>query len=74
MAQRPPGVVQDPDPDAGAGTRVHRRLQHRGDLHLLPAQEGRLLRPSADPHRPAGGLHPAGGAAVRLRAGYWWPP
>ena len=29
---------------AAVWRRLHRRLQHRGDLHLLPAQEGRLLR------------------------------
>ncbi len=51
-------LVQGPDPRRRVDRRFHRRLQHRGDLHLLPAQEDRPLRPPVDPHHPAGGVQP----------------
>src|SRR5688572_10945999 len=39
--------------------RLRRRRPHRRVLHLLPAQEGRLLGPAADPHPARRRLHPA---------------
>src|SRR5688572_23571014 len=39
--------------------RLRRRRPHRRVLHLLPAQEGRLRRPAADPYAARRRLHPA---------------
>ena len=75
--ERPPGAVEGPDPRPRLELRLRRRRQHRRDLHLLPAQEGRRLRAAADPHRarrrlhaaPAGARALAGITAVAIAAG-----
>ena len=52
--QPPPGTVPGPDPRRGLGRRLRRRVEHRRDLHLLPPQEGRPLRPPALIHTVRG--------------------
>ena len=67
LSATPARCCPRPRSSTPCGTTASRRLQHRGDLHLLPAQEDRLLRPPADPHHPAGGVQPPRAASVRLR-------
>src|SRR5581483_2317938 len=67
--ERPAGAVEGPDPRPRLELRLRRRRQHRGDLHLLSAQEGRRLRATADPDRAGGRLHAAATGLMRsLRA------
>ena len=64
-------VSQGADPRPRVALRLRRRLQHRRDLHQLPAQEGRPGEgTAADPHRARVRLRPArrrGAARVAAR-------
>src|SRR5581483_8693832 len=67
--ERPPGAVEGPDPRPRLELRLRRGRQHRRDLHLLPAQEGRRQRAPADPDRAGSGLYPPAARLMRsLRA------
>src|SRR5581483_6473578 len=55
-----------PDPRPRLGLRLRRRRLGAGDLHLLPAPQGRPQRAAADPHRARRRLRDARAAHRRL--------
>src|SRR4029077_758289 len=57
--ERRPGADQGADPRPRLGLRLRRRRQRAGDLHQLPAPQGRPRRADADPHRAGCGLRDA---------------
>src|SRR6266508_3317860 len=60
------GAVEAADPRPRVALRLRWRVERRGDLHQLPAQEARRRRTPPHPHRPRRGLRAP--AAVLMRS------
>ncbi len=62
-------LTRDQNPRARVGVHLLRQRQRARDLHQLPPPEGRLDRPSPNPHCPGRGLQPEAPARPVIRPG-----